>query len=405
MTRRASFERRLLVTLVLFSLIPSFALLGLGTYVLSQAVELRTSPATWETLLASGRELLDRAEDSGDPGLVAAASRHREVLTTSLQQSRRWEFLNQRALQVIPVLALVLAALLLWLALRIARDIASELARPIRELVRWAGLVARGEPLPPAGPAEVEPREFVALRSAFRAMADELATSRARAVEAERTRTWISVARGVAHELKNSLTPLRLGVRSLERYSASIPGAAEPLEVIGAEAARLEDLARSFAQFGRLPEGPVSEVDLTELLDYLLRTHIPPTLKRRLVAPVGLPRVEGYHDALSRAFANLILNAVDAVGDGGGEVLVRLGQLDDAVEVRLLDSGPGIAPENLERIWDPDFTTKSRGTGLGLALVRQTVQAHDGRVCARNRAEGGAEFRVVLPLRQSCLQS
>jgi len=71
---------------------------------------------------------------------------------------------------------------------------------------------------------------------------------------------------------------------------------------------------------------------------------------------------------------------------------------DGWVEVRVLDTGPGIPPENLERIWEPDFSTKTRGTGLGLALVRQTVQAHGGRVAARNRAEGGAEFRVVLPL-------
>jgi signal transduction histidine kinase len=68
------------------------------------------------------------------------------------------------------------------------------------------------------------------------------------------------------------------------------------------------------------------------------------------------------------------------------------------VEVRVLDSGPGIPPENLERIWEPDFTTKSRGTGLGLALVRQTVQMHGGQVAARNRPEGGAEFRVILPI-------
>jgi signal transduction histidine kinase len=69
----------------------------------------------------------------------------------------------------------------------------------------------------------------------------------------------------------------------------------------------------------------------------------------------------------------------------------------DGVEVRVLDTGPGIPPENLERIWEPDFSTKARGTGLGLALVRTTVQAHGGGVWARNRPEGGAEFKVFLP--------
>jgi signal transduction histidine kinase len=398
MPRRGSFERRLLVALVLFSLVPSLALLGTGTLLLSEAVELNTSPATWAGVRRSGLELLERAERSGDPGLAAAAARHREVLTASLQQSRRWEFLSGRALRVIPVVALLLAALLVGLAFRIARGIARELARPIRELVGWAGIIAREEPLPPGGDAEPARGEMAVLHDAFRAMAAELEASRTRALEAERTRAWITVARGVAHELKNSLAPLRLAVRALERQTRGLPSAREPLEVVASESERLEELARSFAQFGHLPEGPVSEIDLCEQLDYLLRTHLPPGVDYRLRAPVDLPRVQGHHDALARAFANLLLNAAEAMGDRGGTVTVKMTTVGDAVEVRVLDSGPGIAEEILDHLWDPGFTTKSRGTGLGLALVRQTVQAHGGGVWARNRPEGGAEFRVVVPV-------
>jgi signal transduction histidine kinase len=113
---------------------------------------------------------------------------------------------------------------------------------------------------------------------------------------------------------------------------------------------------------------------------------------------VELPRIHGHHDALSRAFANLLLNAADAMADTGGMVTVKLTAIEAGVEVRVLDSGPGIPPELLERIWEPDFTTKARGTGLGLALVRRTLQAHGGGVWAHNRPEGGAEFRVVLPI-------
>jgi signal transduction histidine kinase len=192
---------------------------------------------------------------------------------------------------------------------------------------------------------------------------------------------------------------MQLAVRSLERTADQQPPAArEALEVIAAEAERIVELARSFANFGRLPEGPPSEIDLTELLDYLLRTHLPPAVRHRVRAPVDLPLIVGHHDALSRAFANLILNAADAMG-GEGEVVVKISTLrGEAIEVRVLDSGPGIDPAQIEHIWEPNFTTKSRGTGLGLALVRQTVQAHGGAAIARNRPEGGAEFRVLLPL-------
>ncbi len=399
MPRRGPFEKRLLLTLVLFSLVPSLLLIGVGTYLLSETVAMQSSPGAWRSVAESARGLLDLADASGDPALRGAADRHRTELSTSLMQASRWEYLNQRALTAIPIAGLVLTLLIVLLAVRAARGIAREMASPIRELVGWSGLIAREAALP-AAPADRGSRddEFGVLREAFRGMETELATSRRKALEAERTRTWITVARSVAHELKNSLTPLRLGVAALERRSGGDPALSEPLEVIGGEAARLEELARSFAQLGRLPEGAVSEIDLCEQLEYLLRTHLPPRVTYRLRSPVDLPHVYGHHDALGRAFANLLLNAVDAMGEEGGSLTVELRTVSGGVQVRIQDTGPGVDPSVLERIWEPDFTTKARGTGLGLALVRQTVRAHGGRVYARNH-ERGAEFRVLLPVR------
>ena len=143
-------------------------------------------------------------------------------------------------LRLIPLAAVLLGALLVWLAVRSARGIAREMSRPIRELVGWSELVARGQPLPPLDPSNAEPADFAVLQEAFRRMADELAISRTRALEAERARTWITMARGVAHELKNSLTPLQLALRSMERGSKGDPALSEPLEVASAESSRLE---------------------------------------------------------------------------------------------------------------------------------------------------------------------
>ncbi|HEX2092333.1 MAG TPA: HAMP domain-containing sensor histidine kinase [Longimicrobiaceae bacterium] len=396
MPPRRSFERRLRTALVLFSILPSLLLLGAGTYLLSITVARTDALGAWERIAGSGRELVHLAEASGDPELVRSARRHREELSGSLVQARRWEYLIRRTLLALPAAAVVLGAALAWLAFRAARGIAHGLSRPVEELVGWAGRIGRGEALPGPRPGDPdETGEFGILRAAFRRMEAELAASHARELEAERMRTWVAMARSVAHELKNPLTPMRLAVRTLEAQTAS-PPAREALEVIAAESARLEERARSFAQFGRLPEGPTSEIDLREMLDYLVRTHLPPEVSARFRAPVDLPRVRGHHDALSRAFANLLLNAADAVG-GAGAVTVVARSVGDRVEVRIADTGPGIPPGQMERIWEPDFTTKSRGTGLGLALVRQTVQAHGGEVAARNRPEGGAEFRVLLP--------
>ena len=397
MPSRRPFERRLRRALIVFSIVPTLLVLAAGAYAAWRAVALVDATGAWDRVAGSGSELIRRAEASGDPELVRAAEKHRGELSDSVIHARRWEFLLSRALVLIPIAAILAGALLFVLAARASRRMGRRLSRPVEELAGWAGMVARHEPLPAAKGDEAGQGEFGILRAAFRDMAAELAESRARELEAERMRTWIGMARRVAHELKNPLTPMRLAVRTLHRAGTETEPGREALEVLDAESGRLEELARAFSQFGRLPEGPMAEVDLREMLEYLLRSHLPAGVTPRLRVPLGLPPVHGYPDALSRAFANLLLNAADAVGgDGFVEIVARAA--NGFVEVRVLDSGPGIAPEHVDRIWEPDFTTKSRGTGLGLALVRQTVQAHGGKVAARNRPEGGAEFRVLLPV-------
>ena len=397
MASRRPFERRVRRALIAFSLLPTLLLLAAGAFAVSRALAVADPAVAWERVGRSGSDLIRRAEASGDPALVRAAHAHRAELGNSVLHARRWEYLLRRAVFIVPLAALLLAGVIVALAFRASRRIGYRLSRPVGELAGWARLVAKGEPLPAERPGEAEKGELGVLRRALREMAGELSASRARELEAERMRTWIGMARRVAHELKNPLTPMRLAVRTLHRAGTETEPGREALEVIEQESGRLEELARAFAQLGRLPEGPTTEVDLREMLEYLLRSHLPPAVAARLRVPMGLPAVHGYPDALSRAFANLLLNAADATnGSGSVEVVARAA--NGFVEVRVLDSGPGIAPEHLERVWEPDFTTKSRGTGLGLALVRQTVQAHGGRVAARNRPEGGAEFRVLLPI-------
>jgi signal transduction histidine kinase len=400
MVQRRSFEGRIRRALVLFSVLPSLALLAGGTYVVLRTAALSDSVAAWERVGESGGSLIRAAEASRDPVVAAAARTHRAELEASVTNARRWEWVLRRAVVWLAVAGALAGLVLAAMAARAARRMGRRLYQPVEELVGWAGLVARGQALPSDDEGRQGHDEFGVLRDAFRTMARELDEARARELEAERMRTWVAMARRVAHELKNPLTPIRFALRTLERGGAGTPAEREALETLGEESARLEELARSFAQFGRLPEGPQSEVDLRELLEYLLRTHLPAGSEPRLRLPVELPMVRGHYDALSRAFANLLLNAGDAVGADAapGSVQVVARAAEGWVEVRVLDGGPGIPPENLERIWEPDFTTKSRGTGLGLALVKQTVQAHGGRVAARNRPEGGAEFRVVLPL-------
>jgi signal transduction histidine kinase len=250
-------------------------------------------------------------------------------------------------------------------------------------------------PLPP-GPASRGAPEFEALRQALRELATALDAARERELEAERLRAFREVARRVAHEIKNPLTAMRIAVDQLHRTDEPADRrTAMAVEVMAAETDRLEQLAKEFAEFGRLPEGPKSEVDLMDLLMDLSTSAVPPEIAVRVRANGAPCRLLGHYDPLRRAFANLLRNAAEAMG-GHGAIDVGLTRDGAGLVVTVADHGPGIPPELRQRVFEPYFTTKQDGTGLGLALVRQTIEAHNGTISVVDTPGGGATFSVVL---------
>src|SRR2546426_673552 len=148
--------------------------------------------------------------------------------------------------------------------------------------------------------------------------------------------------------------------------------------------------------FGRLPEGPQSEVDVVELLQELGRTAVPEGVKVSVEANGGRRTVQGYYDPLRRALSNLLRNAAEAMG-GRGAIEVRVTGDGRGMAITIADHGPGIPQELRQRVFEPYFTTKRDGTGLGLALVRQTLEAHGGTITAGETPGGGATFSIVFP--------
>jgi nitrogen fixation/metabolism regulation signal transduction histidine kinase len=271
------------------------------------------------------------------------------------------------------------------------------LSRPLHELVGWTERIRRGEPLPAIADARGAP-EFGVLRDGMRQMATDVEAGRRAAVEAERLAAFRESARQVAHELKNPLTPIRFAVERLKR---GVPAElADAVEVLSTESARLEAMARSFAQFGRLPEGPASDVDIADLVRAAARTSVPAHLSYTVEAAAGVPLLHGHHDALVRAVGNVLLNAVEACGASGeitASVLARPAGAGNEIVVAISDTGVGIAPERLGAIFEPYVTDKTGGTGLGLAMVKQTVLAHGGRVEAESTRGSGTEIRLIFP--------
>jgi signal transduction histidine kinase len=235
------------------------------------------------------------------------------------------------------------------------------------------------------------------LRDGMRQMAVDLELGRRAAVEAERLAAFRESAAQVAHELKNPLTPIRFAVARLKR---GVPEELrDAVDVLATESARLEAMAKSFAQFGRLPEGPPSDVDVGDLVRSVVRTAVPESMSRDVVVSPAVPLLHVQHEALHRALTNVLLNAVDAC-DGKGEVRVRVGvDATGDVVIACHDTGTGIQPERLATIWEPYVTHKTGGTGLGLAIVKQMVLANGGRVEAESRVGTGTEIRLIFPRR------
>jgi signal transduction histidine kinase len=415
------FRTRLVLILSLFAIVPALVLTLLWSGTVSTALPFVTGGHAWDSVAASGEKAIAAARQAPlTPAQRRAIDAHERELRLSVEQARRYTFLAGRSARIIAIGGVLALLILTGAASRVAGHLSRQLSRPLDELVRWTELIGHGEPLPPPPPPTLDSRphrngddgttievttsrvrgapEFETLRRGMREMVSELEHGRQQAVEAERLQAFRETARRVAHEIKNPLTPIRF---ALARLRGQAPSALqEDVDVIAMESERLDRMARSFAEFGRLPEGPASEVDIGELVRYTARSSVPPGIDLDLHIDDNLPRIFGHNGALAGALSNVLLNAVDASPENGRiTVTAKLAKMGgrDAVKVSVADNGKGIAPEDLETIWEPYVTNKPGGTGLGLAIARQAVWAHDGTVTATSALGKGTEIQFTIP--------
>ena len=391
------FRRRIFFILVAMAVIPtSLAVVG---WVLS----VRTwgpasgARASLEQVAASARAMLERVDTLRlSPGGRLAVRNHLDEISHGLTLARQADTYLRYYTGGLVIIVIMLGTMVVFAAVRVAGHVSRQLSRPIDELVGWTNLIRLRSPLPEGPPSRGAP-EFAALRQSLRELPTALETARVRELEAERLRAFREVARRVAHEIKNPLTSIRIAVDQLGRSpAASDARAAVAVEVLSAETDRLERLAKEFADFGRLPEGPASEVDIVELLQELGRTAVPEGIQVKVSATTPRHSLTGHYEPLRRAFSNLLRNAAEAMG-GQGVVDVTVSSDAQALQVSIADHGPGVPADLRDHVFEPYVTTKPAGTGLGLALVKQTVEQHQGRIRLTETAGGGATFHLVFP--------
>lgn len=390
------FRQRIFLILVALTAIPAaLAVIGWALAVRTTGPSPGARVALEETA-ASARQMVERLDTMHlAPRERAALRAHLEQLSNSVTQARRAETYLRYYAGGFAAVVIVFGGVVVIAAVRLAGHLSRQLSRPIDELVGWTRLIRRRMPLPAGLPTRGAP-EFEALRQALRELATALDAARERELEAERLRAFREVARRVAHEIKNPLTAMRIAVDQLRRSGGQADARiGVAVDVMASETARLERLAKEFSDFGRLPEGPKSDVDLVDLLMDLGKSAVPAEVEVSVHANGGSCRLLGYYEPLRRAFANLLRNAAEAMG-GRGSIEVGVGRDGAGLVVTIADHGPGIPEELRQRVFDPYFTTKQDGTGLGLALVRQTIEAHSGTISVADTPGGGATFSVVL---------
>src|SRR5262245_3077196 len=321
------FRRRIFLVLVVMTVVPT--VLAVAGWVLSvkRLLPAAGARASTERVAATARTLLEGVDTLHlTVGERALLRQHLAEVSASVSLARRAETFLRYYTAGFAVVILLLGAAVLYAAVNLAGHLSRQLSRPIDELVGWTSLIRRHMPLPPAGgPTSRGAPEFEALRQALRELAAALVAARDRELEAERLRAFREVARRVAHEIKNPLTAMRIAVDQLRRRDGEVERRSSlARDVLDAETDRLERLAREFADFGRMPEGPASEVDLAELLHELGQTAVPEGVTVEVDANGGVPRIMGHYEPLRRAFANLIRNAAEAMtGHGRIDVSVR----------------------------------------------------------------------------------
>jgi nitrogen fixation/metabolism regulation signal transduction histidine kinase len=224
-------------------------------------------------------------------------------------------------------------------------------------------------------------------------------------IHAERNAAWSEVARRLAHEIKNPLTPIQL---SAERLARKLDGRLEPADAeflaratqtIVSQVAAMKSMVDAFTGYARMPRAKLEALDLNALVSEVLALYDARALGLHLNLEAGLPRVAGDSTLLRQVIHNLLQNAQDALtSHPAPSVEVSTGLSNNAVCLSVTDNGAGFPEHLMTRLFEPYATTKAKGTGLGLAIVKKIVEEHHGKIKIENLKSGGAMIRISLPV-------
>jgi signal transduction histidine kinase len=374
---------------------------------------LDTLSARWLQYDAAANALLDLLEQGGAPELLEARAQETRLLEKSLsldvkllQAQLESRIADQvHAAEATESRTVVLIILYSAIALMVgvgAALFARRLLAPIEKLTEGVKAVAAGDLSRQVVPVGND--ELTLLAREFNAMAASLLSQQRELRRAERLAAVGRISAQITHEVRNPLNALGLNAELLAEELEGIPGGAPEARALCAaisrEVDRLNALTEEYLRFARAPRSPGGRQEPGELvgnlLDFLAPELAAARIEVRRELPPGVPAIRGDEARLRAVLLNLVRNAREAM-PGGGTLTVTARRAGDGVELSVRDSGAGIAPEALSRLFDPFYSTKERGTGLGLAFVQEVVQEHGGTVRCDGAPGQGATFTIWLP--------
>ena len=247
------------------------------------------------------------------------------------------------------------------------------------------------------------PEELRPLIDAYNQMVDKLEKSTKRLIKMEKEAAWGEMARQVAHEIKNPLTPMRLSIEHfVQTYRPDDPDNPEKIRQFGdmllEQVEVLNKIARSFSDYTKISDLELTYDNIVETVRNTARLF-----PKKVRFETAEEEIYTLYDKtrIKQALVNLIRNAIQAAPEGRKpEITVRVYRKEEKIHIEVEDNGTGIPEDILARIFEPKFTTKSSGAGLGLAIVKRIIESHEGEIFVETYQDKGTKFILILPVKQ-----
>jgi len=303
---------------------------------------------------------------------------------------------------------IIVVTLLLFLSTSVAISFASRLTKPIINLISASDAISKGS-LDVKVPQIDTDDEFKQLNNNFNSMIDRLKKQQDKLLTTERYEAWESVARKLAHEIKNPLTPIQLSIDRLkEKYSPKVSGNQNDfqnyLETINRQIKDIENLVNEFSNFARMPRPIFKKINIVDTVNKAVE-FIKMSSTSKIIVKNKLKEyfIDGDRDQLNRVLINLIKNSEEAFMDiitknpeFKGKIDIEINSNNDHIMIKLTDNGTGIS--DTKKAMTPYFTTKQKGTGLGLPIVSKIINEHSGDFLIKNKSnEQGIQIEISLP--------